>query len=224
MKYIKAIFFLFLSVVGVAAFAQQKDFEIWTGIKYKTIHTKRVASTVSAQSRFHENSTRFLAAFADFNLAYKISKNIEVSGAYVFLQKNNLRYGLRTYHQYYAGINLEKKLNDFEVSYDFILQNNHKDFIQDSRERIPSSFFKNKVKVQYKVKKSYYPYLYSDLRHKLTQQGIAETNRLRIGVGMGYRFDINSRIDFFYLYQKYLTTSIPRERFVMGVTYKLRVF
>ena len=220
----KPLFLFLLSVISIPAYAQKKDFEIWAGLKYKTIHSKRVATNISIQSRFHENATRFQALFVDFNLAYRLSENIEVSGSYVLVQQNTLRYGLETYHQYHAGVNYDRKIKAINISYDFIVQNNHKDFFHDSREWTPSTFGKNRLKMEYKIKKSYFPYVYSDLRHRLFQDKIAELNRLRIGTGLGYRLDSNSRIDIYCLYQKYFLTNIPRQRYVIGITCKFRSF
>ncbi|HET6245484.1 MAG: DUF2490 domain-containing protein [Bacteroidetes bacterium] len=223
MEFKKACISLLFFILSFPLFAQQKDFEVWTGIKYKTVHSRRIATTLTLQSRLNENMMHFSIAFADFNLAYRLSKNVEVSGAYVFVRKNTLKNGFLTHHQYYGALGYEKKINGISINYDFILQNNHKDFINDAREMIPRTAGRNKVKLEYKIKKSYLPFVYSELKHQLSRFEFPELSRIRLGAGLGYRLNTTSRIEIYYLYQHFFSNQ-PKQRYVLGLSYKIRAF
>lgn len=212
---IQAITFLFVTY----GYSQRNDAGLWLSLELEKPLTQRLSIQFKQTERFANNITRWDLSYSDLGLGYNLTKRIEISANYRFVNKFNPEYGMSVRHRFYGDITFKKKLKPFIFSFRQRFQNQMEDASSSEEGGIPEYYTRSKLTIKYDLNK-FTPYVASEMYFKLVPGEQPFPNRYRVFFGVGYEINKTNEVCPYYLIDKRFNQNDPLSNYVIGLTYK----
>ena len=216
--------FVFLALTAAVFFsiplkAQVNDAGLWTSVKVETELVKNLNASILQEFRFNENITELGAFYTEAGLDYKINKHFQVEVNYRFSQKRQVEnyYSLR--HRFSIDLKYSKKLKPFELKYRIRFQDQYADIGRSKDGGVPEYYLRNKLSLQWDLKKAYTPYVSVELFSPLNYPRFYAFDNIRSTAGVEYAFTKRHKLDLYYMIHKEVNMSQPYTYFVVGIGY-----
>jgi hypothetical protein len=196
-----------------------QDLETWTsiGIKYKP--TKKITFGLNQELRINQNSTLIDQIFTDLSFGYKLTKSFYLGLSTDFILDRGAKFPFEKDLRVQLDFGYKHKKKDFSFNYRLRFQNRNELGLSSSE----GDHFKNHLRlradINYNIKNwKFDPSFSAELFRDLTKN-TGRFNELRFAIGTDYSFKKWGELGLFYLYQRALGTSYPKNTFVIGLNY-----
>lgn len=213
-------FFVCVLALGVlSACHAQEDARLWlkAGVKKKINQglDLRLVSSV----RLGENYSRVNSCFFQLSAEQRIVKGIKLG---VDLRQIYRRKTTPAYHsRQRVSIWLDVKkniLSKLEVLYRPMYMRQYTDLYTSENGLLPTDIIRNKIGLQYKLRKKYSPFVSCELYYRM-RYDYRDFNRIRYTLGMEYNFDKYNQVTAFYRIQKRLNENTPMTAYILAFEY-----
>jgi hypothetical protein len=227
MKKLVLIAFLCLLFLN-KSFAQENtvivsDLETWSSIKVSK-KVWKLNISLEEELRLNRNSSQIDLFFTDLGVSYKINKYVKMGTDYRFYRTLTNSGDFETRHRFSGEVKLNYDIKRFDVSYRLRFQNKDEDFYKSDLSDNNLSNLRNKIKIDYNIKKSKFnPYLSAELFRRLARSDADYFNKYRLTLGTTYTFKNIGSINIFYRFDKELNTTYPKSTYILGVGYSYKI-
>ncbi len=186
MKKLILVLFFVLPFTSVC----QTGLALWSGVSVEKKLNKKFSMQVNAQTRFVEDISYMQTYFGELRLAYKVSKRLEISGNYRFInrRKNETKLFINR-HRFYGDVSFDQKIGVLKLDYRFRYQHQFKD--NDGEIGFDVSYLRNKLELAYPNSSKFTPYISGDLFYEFG----GTFDQLRPKVGFVYKFNKKHGLD-----------------------------
>jgi hypothetical protein len=222
LKQVRLYFFLALAAAvffSIPLKAQVKDAGLWTSVKVEAKIIKKLNASILQEFRFYENITELGAYFTEAGLDYKINKHFQVEVNYRFSQKRKVENYYSTRHRFNIDLKYSKKLKPFELKYRIRFQDQYTDIGRSKDGGVPEYYLRNKLSLQWDLKKAYTPYVSVELYSPLNYPRYYAFDNIRSTAGVEYAFTKHHKLDLYYMIHKEVNMSQPSTYYVVGIGY-----
>jgi hypothetical protein len=203
--------------------AQVNDAGLWTSVKLETKVVKDLTASIIQEFRFYENITELGAYYTEAGLEYKINKHFQIEANYRFTQKRKVENYYSTRHRFSVDLKYSKKFKPFELKYRIRFQNQYADIGRSEDGGVPEYYLRNKLSLQWDLKKAYTPYVSVELFSPLNYPRMYAFDNIRSMAGIEYAFTKHHKIDVYYMIHKEVNVSQPFTYYVFGIGYIYRL-
>jgi len=225
MKRYKLLLILLSITLSVSAqdnIVVTSDFESWStiGISKKIGDFKL---SLDENLRLHENSTSIDKFFTDVGVSYKINKYIKLGTNYRFYRNKTTSGDYKNQHRFSGDLKLSYGLDRFDFSYRARLQNKDEDFYKSDLSDNNVNNFRNKLQVEYDIKKTKFePYVSAELFRRFGDSQADYFNKYRLTIGMKYELKKIGEFNLFYRFDKELNSTYPKSTYIVGLGYSYK--
>lgn len=198
----KHCFLLFLVVIPVVVFSQEKDFGVWIGAEIQHKLTKKINLEFAGSIRTFNNSTQIDQEFIEAGLEYKLSKIVSLSGSYRLINnyEDDSEYHIR--HKVFADIKASLPIHNFDFSGRIRMQRTTRLYIEETDDELAQYTGRIKLKADYKLKSfPVDPYVFAEVFVPLSDNNGMEVSKKRLSAGVKLKVTNHSSLDFGYIYQ-----------------------
>lgn len=199
--------------------AQVNDAGLWTSVKVETKLIKKLNASILQEFRFNENITELGAFYTEAGLDYKINKHFQVEVNYRFSQKRKVENYYSTRHRFSIDLRYSKKLKPFELKYRIRFQDQYEDIGRSEDGGVAELYLRNKLSLQWDLKKAYTPYVSVELFSPLNYPRYYAFDNIRSTAGVEYAFTKHHKLDLYYMIHKEVNMSQPYTYYVVGIGY-----
>ncbi len=200
------VFLVFLVLVSAVWASDTHDYALWTSGGASAKISKKLSASAKVQLRLKDNVSAIDQYFSDVAVGYEFFKMIEVGTSLRFARDNDnsgAKQGYENIFKYSLNIATKNKIGNLSIKNRFKLQNkiNLTDLDEDNYQ-----YFRFKTSLGYGLKEFglspavsaevYYPYYVG-----------AKLDRLRLGIGTGYKLNKKMKVGFEYRYETDLNTD-----------------
>ena len=186
-----------------------KDIQGWYGASFNANLPKKWSAYLNYQARFIDNLGYFNGSYITIGGAKKINNHLEFMGDY---RLTMVRAGL--YHRVTIGTELSKKINDFNFSLRFQLQNQLQEFDDTSKPNDKSGYWRTRLQGKYAFNKKWE--VYASFEPIMKIGGDYFVNNIRNTIGFKYKLRKDLKLDFYYIYRPDYDKSYNRLYHVLG--------
>jgi len=204
--------------------AQEADANVWTrfAVKYDLNSLTRIA--IEEEFRFYDNASRLEQNHTEIGLSRELSKRWNGGAFYRYIYETDFERQYSIGHR--AWLQLEYQLFDTDINVyaRTRLQTTFKDVNTSSDGKVPDWYNRYKLSAEYKTKGAQWiPDAGIEFWHYLNPSNNPFVNKLRLSLGLQYRYHKNMRLQVFYAYQKQLQVPNPDIDHIYGLacTYKI---
>ena len=207
------VFLLALPLTSVC----QTGLALWSGISVEKKLNKKFSMNVNAQTRFVEDLSYMQTYLGELGISYKVSKKLEISGNYRFInrRKNETKLFINR-HRFYGDVSYDQKIGFLKLDYRFRYQHQFKD--NDGEIGFDASYLRNKLELAYPNSSKFTPYISGDLFYEFG----GTFDQLRPKAGFGYKFNKKHGLDVFIFTNVDLIDHLSPSP-IIGLTYKLKL-
>ncbi len=222
------IILIFFSLIIISntnsLFAQNRDFEVWTGVALEAKPFKNISLEIEEEIRFRNNAGEIESYFTDAGLSVDIWKGFTLGGYYRFIMKNEEEERYSKIHRYYFDLSYGKKLGRFELSARTRYQTRYKDIYTSEQGYLPEKYSRNKFGVSYDIyRTSLEPKLSFEFYYQLNNPEGNSIDKIRIAPELRYTIKRSNEIRIFYMIEKEYFASDPATIYVLGVGYAYKI-
>jgi hypothetical protein len=203
--------------------AQVNDAGLWTSVKLETKVVKDLTASIIQEFRFYENITELGAYYTEAGLEYKINKHFQIEANYRFTQKRKVENYYSIRHRFGIDLKYSKKIKPFELKYRIRFQNQYADIGRSEDGGVPEYYLRNKLSLQWDLKKAYTPYVSVELFSPLNYPRMYAFDNIRSMAGIEYAFTKHHKIDVYYMIHKDVNVSEPVTYYVIGIGYSYKL-
>jgi len=212
------------SIFSQKLYAQESDANIWSrfAVKYELNSLTKIA--VEEEFRFYDNAARLEQNHTEIGLSRELSKRWNGGVFYRFIYETNSDRDYSIGHRGWLQLEYQLLDTDVNVYARTRLQTTFKDVKTSVDGKVPDWYNRYKISAEYKTKGAQWiPDAGLEFWHHLNPSGNPFVNKLRLSLGLEYRYTKNLRWQIFYGYQKELQVSNPDTDHIYGVacTYKI---
>ena len=216
--------YVFLALAAAVFFsiplkAQVNDAGLWTSVKIETKIVKKLNASIVQEFRFYENITELGAYYTEAGLDYKINKHFQVEVNYRFSHKRKVENYYSIRHRLGIDLKYSKKIKPFELKYRARFQNQYEDIGRSKDGGVAEYYLRNKLNLQWDLKKAYTPYVSVELFSPLNYPRYFAFDNFRSMAGIEYAFTKHHKIDVYYMIHKEVNMSQPYTYYVIGIGY-----
>lgn len=194
---------IFLFLLPLAAFGQDKDFGIWYGISAEHKLTEKVVVDLSTNIRTFNNAAKIEEAFLEGGIAYSFSKRLAIAGSYRLsknIENNNSYY---YQHKMFLDFKGNVPLGDFSFSGRLRFQTRTKTYIKDENDKYPDYTGRIKLKAVYKTPAfPVNPYVYVESFCPMFSDKTRTIEKNRFGAGLEFKIAKHHSIEAEYIFQR----------------------
>lgn len=198
------------------AFAQRKDFSIRENISLEKKIMPKMIIDFKQGSRLSQNASQFKYIYFDMGITYKISKKIQTSLDYRFINKQSNENLLSKRHRIYWTLCYKLKLKPFILSYRHIMQSQVQDIYSSENGDIPIYYSRSKISIKYELAR-FTPFIATELYSNIIHWSQLEPNKLRLFIGSSYMLDKINELELYYEVQKDLNVITPWTNYIIGI-------
>ncbi len=203
--------------------AQVNDAGLWTSIKVETKVVRDLTASIVHEFRFYENITELGTYYTEAGLDYKINKHFQVEVNYRFSQKRKVENYYSIRHRFNIDLKYNKKLKPFEFKYKIRFQDQYEDIGRSKDGGVAEYYLRNKLSLQWDLKKAYTPYVSVELYSPLNYPRFYAFDNIRATAGIEYAFTKHHKIDLYYMIHKEVNVSQPFTYYVIGIGYSYKL-
>lgn len=209
------VIYLFIKSIS----AQEKDFQVWTGITLKKDIADKIRISLEEGFRFDQNASSLKKYYTDVGLGYYLFKPLRISAYYRFTKANELTH-YETRHRYYFDLLFKHRISQVNFSLRSRYQNRYIDAIERPWISETHQYNRNKVAVKYDIQNNpVTPYISGELFYAINSSMGSYINKSRIKVGLEYRINKSHELELSYMIQNELNTAYPLSSYVLGINY-----
>ena len=224
----KYLLFKFFMLIGLIAYNQQKDAEVWTGLSLEAKPSKSLNLGIDLQSRFNENARQHKTNFFQFNLGYEVLPDLVMSFGYRLANKNRQSY-YETINRIALDLNYALKIKPlrlrlkvrarYQHAFDRLMAVN--EYILPRSETILRLKFNSTFKP--KAYKSIRLFLGGELFYDPYENDVdLDIEAYRLFTGVQYKISKKHRVRFRYIFES-STGDILNHAHVYELTYRYRI-
>jgi hypothetical protein len=185
----KKALILILIVLCSNQLKAQEGTSLWSGISINKDLGKKFDISVNAQIRMPENISYTQVYLGELGLNYKITKGLELSGYYRFInRRKDETKEWKNRHRYYADATYSHKFGAIKFENRLRYQHQFKD--NDGEIGFDSSYLRNKIELGYANKSKFTPSISADLFY-LIGTGF---DQLRPGLAINYKINKHNAV------------------------------
>ena len=199
----KIFFFLFLLLLPLLVYSQEKDFGIWYGISAGHKISKKIEIDLSTDVRTFENASKIDEAFVEGGLTYSLNKKLSLAGSYRLIKslENNDLYYLR--HKYFFDFKGVLPAGSFALSCRLRYQALIKNYIQHETDKYPSYTARIKVRLVYRTKTfPVNPYIYVESFCPMFSVNSGTIAKNRYSAGLDFKITKRQSAEIEYIFQR----------------------
>ena len=213
---------LLLVIVCQQAFAQQKDFGVWTGLTLEKELTKRWDFSVEVGYRQKDNLNRRDKTFAGAEISWS-RKFLKTAVLYRYSNENGMK-RISNSHRFGFETQLKTDIDRFTFSYRGRLQSEYTNIQSSDRGHVPDSFFRNRAKVSYNIKGiPLEPWLSYELFWRINAYSSQQIERERMSAGFGYKFNKHHAVGVSFLLNRQKNVSNPEDAYILALDYQFKL-
>lgn len=198
----------------------QKDAVFWSSVTIEKKINKRFSFTLMHQVAFNQNLCEISSDFTDFGGVYKLNRFLSLSANYRFIKLRNLDNDFNNLQRFYSDVIGTKSLGKFNYQLRSRIQEQLYGLNVFDPYRQSKYFIRNKITMRYSVNSRYSFHTSLEQFYRLNK--LNKTQFLRADIGITYKFNLNHRIDFYYMNQISTNTKNQKLLFIYGITYGYR--
>ena len=188
------------------------DTHAWTSIGFQKNLPHSLSLEFEQELRIKDQLSTFSQTFSEVSLSYKVIDGLNISIPYryaVFDDKIKQRLSL--------GVSYKYKFNPISLKYRTKLQRSFE------KEKTHEYLVRNKLIIEYKLRKRIEPYCSGELFHKFNKSN-NELDEYRISFGLAVDLPRKSSIKIFYIFKNEdLTKTNPDKINVFGLSYTFKL-
>ena len=188
------------------------DTHTWTSIGFEKKLPHSLSLEFEQELRIKDQLSTFSQTFSEVSLSYKVIDRLNISIPYryaVFDDKIKQRLSLGASYKY--------KFNPISLKYRTKLQRSFE------KEKTHEYLIRNKLIIEYKLRKGIEPYCSGELFHKFNKSN-NELDEYRISFGLAVDLPRKSSIKIFYIFKNEdLTKTNPDKINVFGLSYTFKL-
>ena len=201
------LFFLFIqSSFGI------DDTQAWTSIGFEKNLPHSLSFEFEQELRIKDRLSTFSQTISEVSLSYKVIDGLNISIPYryaVFDDKIKQRLSL--------GVSCKYNFNPLSLKYRTKLQRSFE------KEKVHEYLIRNKLIIEYKLRKRIEPYCSGELFHKFNKSN-NELDEYRVSFGLAVDLPRKSSIKIFYIFKKEgLTKTNPDKINIFGLSYTFKL-
>jgi hypothetical protein len=221
-KVVSQVLFLLITCCSSNAVNGQKqqDAVAWVMVNIEKKITNRFSLGLMTQTAFNQNFREMGAAYLDLGVTYKLSKHISVAGNYRFTEIRNLDNFYQPSQRVYADVTLSKGYKKFYFQFRSRIQMQYYGIDPTDSYRASKYMNRNRFSIKYNINRVYSPYIFLEQFYRLNNAH--NTESIRAGIGLTYKFNLQHRIDFYFLNQFQMNRNTSRIDYIYGATYSYK--
>ena len=188
------------------------DTHTWTSIGFEKKLPHSLSLEFEQELRIKDRLSTFSQTFSEVSLSYKVIDGLNISIPYryaVFDDKIKQRLSLGASYKY--------KFNPISLKYRTKLQRSFE------KEKTHEYLIRNKLIIEYKLRKRIEPYCSGELFHKFNKSN-NKLDEYRISFGLAVDLPRKSSIKIFYIFKNEdLTKTNPEKINVFGISYRFKI-
>ena len=188
------------------------DTHTWTSIGFEKKLPHSLSLEFEQELRIKDRLSTFSQTFSEVSLSYKVIDGLNISIPYryaVFDDKIKQRLSLGASYKY--------KFNPISLKYRTKLQRSFE------KEKTHEYLIRNKLIIEYKLRKRIEPYCSGELFHKFNKSN-NESDEYRVSFGLAVDLPRKSSIKIFYIFKNEdLTRTNPDKINVFGLSYTFKL-
>ncbi|MBN1822612.1 MAG: DUF2490 domain-containing protein [Prolixibacteraceae bacterium] len=214
---------IFLVIIVVPSFGQQKDFGLWTGFEVEKKLSKRFDLDAEIGYRLKNNLTQRDESFAGISISYS-KKRLKAGAGYRLTNEYNAK---RTYdiaHRMVAQVGYSPKINRFTLDYRFRFQAQYNAVNSTPEGHIPVTYIRNRLKLSYNVKGiPLEPSLSYELFTKFNNYQKEDNEKTRLDFSISYKLFKNNEIEVSLLRIGSFGVDDMAKQMILSIGYKLAI-
>ncbi|MCH8331194.1 MAG: DUF2490 domain-containing protein [Bacteroidetes bacterium] len=184
------------------------DNELWTGIEFSKEINKKLDLALEEQLRLNDDFGSLKSFFTNVALQQRLHKYIRAGINYRFSIKE-----LIDFHRITASLIFRYRKKPWTFTYRPKYQLEYGD-------QIPEKYFRNKLKIRYRVNKDINPFIATELFYNTAYRGrVGLFDKFRLQLGLNYRLKKRKELTVYYMYQQEINVNYPSISNVFGVFY-----
>ena len=203
-------YFLFILFIHISYGIE--DTQVWTSIGFEKNLPHSLSLEFEQELRLKDRFSTFNQTFSEVSLSYKVFDGLNIKIPYryaVFDDKIKQRLSL--------GVSYKYNFNPISLKYRTKLQRSFE------KEKTHEYLIRNKLIIEYKLRKRIEPYCSGELFHKFNKSN-NELDEYRISFGLAVDLPRKSSIKIFYIFKNEdLTKTNPDKINVFGLSYTFKL-
>ena len=219
----KWYFAIFLIILPLVAYSQEKDFGIWYGVSAEHKLSGKLIIDLSADIRTFNNASKIEEAFLEGGVTYSINKYASIAGSYRLTDniENNNSYYFQ--HKFFLDLKGNLPLGDFSFSGRLRFQTRTKTYFKDESEDHPDYTGRIKLKVVYKTPTfPVNPYLYYESFSPMFSDKTKTIEKERLGAGLDFSIAKHHSASIEYIFQRDFLPHLSDIN-VISITYNIKL-
>ncbi|WP_163714751.1 DUF2490 domain-containing protein [Mangrovibacterium lignilyticum] len=202
--------------------AQDQDFGLWTGLAIEQKITKRWDIELDGGYRLKDNLIQQDKTFIGTELSWS-KRFFEASALYRFSTVLNKNRSINS-HRFGFQTQLKKDINRLTFVYRGRIQCDYAEIRSAKTERIPISYFRNRLKTAYNIKGlPLEPFLCYELFWRLNEYTSRQIEKTRLTTGLDYRFNKHHKIGFSWMINDQRNVTDPTKSYIVSIDYKVKL-
>ena len=220
-KRFNGLFLVVLCSLSFAGFGQkQSDAVAWLSLKIDKKITNRFSLGIMNQTTLNQNFSEIGASYLDFGIDYKLSKHFTIGGNYRVTQSRNLQNQYQFSQRFYTDISFSKGFKKFVFQFRSRFQFQYYGIDLSDNFRSMRSFNRNRISIKYTINRVISPYIFLEQFYRLNN--LYRTEAFRGGLGLSYKFNLQHKLDFYFVNQRQVNRKNPRMDYIYGIMYSFK--
>lgn len=215
------ISFLFLLLLAFNAVkSQTNDAQLWLSTEIEKKLNPRLSLHVAEELRMNENITEAGTVFSDFGMSIDVSRGLNASAHYRFINKRRLDNTYDNRHRYYFDLTYKYDPKPLIFSLRARFQSQYTDLLTSEDGKIPEYYERTRLKIACDAGRKFRPYLSAEVFLPLSGRvSSLIIDCIRYQAGIEYKFNRYHSLNAFYMVQTEINVADPQNYFVTGLGY-----
>jgi hypothetical protein len=214
---------LFLIILPMVAYSQEKDFGIWYGVSAEHKLSGRLVIDLSADIRTFNSARKIEEAFLEGGITYSINKYASIAGSYRLsdnIENNNSYY---FQHKWFLDLKGNIPIGDFSFIGRLRFQIRTKTYFRDESEDHPYYTGRIKLKVVYKTPTfPLDPYVYIESFSPMFSDLARAIEKERVGAGLEFSIAKHHSASLEYIFQRDYLPHLSNLN-IISITYNIKL-
>lgn len=216
---ISLILFLLLSLTGLKA--QTNDAQMWLSVDLEKKLNPKLSLHFAEELRMNENITEAGTIFSDLAVSYDLTRSLNASVNYRFINKRRLDDTYDFRHRFYVDLTYKVAPKPVIITLRARVQQQYTDFFTSEKGRIPKNYGRTRLKLAYDQWKPFRPFVAAEIFIPFDNKKYSSftVDCIRYQAGLEYKFNKHHSLSAFYMIQRERNVADPETDFVSGLGY-----
>jgi hypothetical protein len=205
-------------------FAQNDDFQLWSGVGLDISITKKISFEIEEEIRLKDNAAEVDMYFTDAGISYNFWNNFKLAANYRYIRKYEPEGFYSNMHKYYIDLEYENNIRRWEYSIRTRYQSRYKNINSSEQGFIPENHCRNKISFAYDIYRSpLKPEIGCEIYYQLNNPDGNKIDKLRVAPELNYSINRANRIKIYYMIEKEYSVKNPATNYILGIGYTYRL-